>query len=112
VIRTVLHTSGGDLRRAITYLQSASRLSLSTSPPTPITSFEIEEIAGTVPEELIQRLGCELGAEQPGNAMDVDSTTRVKSFGQIKARVRSLIQSGYAATQILSQVSQRSLGSY
>lgn len=104
MIRTLLRTSGGDLRRAITYFQSASRLSMSTSPPTPITSFEIEEIAGTVPDEIIERLGNELGAERSGEAMDVDAASRVKSFAQIKGQIRSLIQSGYAATQVLSQL--------
>lgn len=108
VIRTLLRTSGGDLRKAITYLQSASRLSMSSSPPTPITSLEIEEIAGTVPAVVIEQLGNELGAEQIANGMDVDSaSTLVKAFDRIKGCIRSLIQNGYAATQILSQVSGR-----
>lgn len=106
-----MRASGGDLRRAITYLQSASRLSMSSKPPTPITSLEIEEIAGTVPAEIIEVLGNELGAERSADGMDVDSSSpsRVKPFERIKGQIRSLIQSGYAATQILSQASGEQL---
>src|ERR1700750_1623512 len=50
IIDSLVQISNGDLRRAITYLQSASRLSSSTVPPTTITSADIQEIAGVVPD--------------------------------------------------------------
>jgi replication factor C subunit 2/4 len=102
VLRTVLKTSGGDLRRAITYLQSASRLASSGIPPTPITSRDIQEIAGVVPDELILQLGCELGMDPPAGLAGLPS--RARSFDQIQERVRRLILNGYPASQILVQV--------
>ena len=106
VLYTLIRTSAGDLRRSITYLQSASRLSTSTTPPTPITSADIQEIAGVVPDELIQKLACELGVDPPIDVMtDTEWPPRARLFEHMQTRIRLLVQDGYAATQILSQVS-------
>ena len=48
-INALISTSHGDLRRAITYLQSASRLALSMDPPSEITPRDVQEIAGVIP---------------------------------------------------------------
>lgn len=104
VLDTLISTSSGDLRRAITYLQSASRLSSSTNPPTPITVTDIQEIAGVVPDAVIKDFARVLGIESSSD-IEGDSKPLGKSgFDPIRNRVRQLIRDGYSASQILLQV--------
>lgn len=104
VINTLINTSQGDLRRSITYLQSASRLANSTDPPTPITPADIQEIAGVVPDEVVQNFAAALGVEN--DAMEVDGgAKRRKGFDEIKRKVKGIVREGYSATQLLTQVS-------
>ncbi|KAF8520216.1 P-loop containing nucleoside triphosphate hydrolase protein [Hysterangium stoloniferum] len=105
VISTLIQTSGGDLRRSITYLQSAQRLSTSTSPPIPITSREIQEIAGIVPDDIVEALARVLGAEvNGGSLMAIDGAGRAKRFDGVRKEVRQLIGGGWGAGQLLSQL--------
>lgn len=108
VIETLISTSNGDLRRAITYLQSASRLSSSTNPPTPITPVDIQEIAGVVPKSVINDFARVLGVDIEGS-MVVDDTITKSSFESIRKKVKELMREGFSATQILSQVSHPAL---
>ncbi|KAL1709847.1 P-loop containing nucleoside triphosphate hydrolase protein [Schizophyllum commune] len=104
VIDTLISTSGGDLRRAITYLQSASRLSSSTDPPTPITPVDIQEIAGVVPDGVIDNFARAVGIEMDGSyAMDVDGLQR-RGFQLVQSKVKEVMREGYSATQILTQL--------
>lgn len=99
--------SGGDLRRSITYLQSASRLSSSTQPPTEITSIDVQEIAGVVPDKVINGFARVLGVEVPDDDnMDVDDSKdkKLKGFDAVRGKVKELMREGYSASQILSQV--------
>lgn len=103
VIDTLISTSQGDLRRSITYLQSASRLANSTSPPTPITPADIQEIAGVVPDEVVQNFAAALGIES--DTMDVDGVTnKRKGFDEIRRKVKEIVREGYSASQLLTQV--------
>lgn len=93
------------MRRSITYLQSASRLSSSTNPPTAITSNDIQEIAGVVPDTVIVDFAKTLGVESIGDAMDVDGASQnPKGFEGVKKKVKELMREGYSGTQILMQV--------
>ncbi|KAF8968364.1 P-loop containing nucleoside triphosphate hydrolase protein [Flammula alnicola] len=105
VIDALIYTSNGDLRRAITYLQSASRLSSSTVPPTPILPSDIQEIAGVVPDGVIKDFARVLGVEVD-DEMDVDDAPRQKQggFEPIKKKVKFLMREGYSASQIISQL--------
>ncbi|KAG5354201.1 hypothetical protein C0989_003714 [Termitomyces sp. Mn162] len=105
VIDTLISTSSGDLRRAITYLQSASRLASSTNPPTPIAPVDIQEIAGVVPEVVINDFARILGIEIE-DGMDIDDASKKRhgSFDAIQGKVKELMREGYSATQILSQL--------
>ncbi|KAG6844725.1 hypothetical protein H0H87_004345 [Tephrocybe sp. NHM501043] len=106
VIDTLISTSSGDLRRAITYLQSASRLASSTNPPTAITPVDVQEIAGVVPEPVINDFARTLGIE-PASAMDIDDEATKSndgSFGSIQHKVKDLMREGFSAMQILSQL--------
>lgn len=105
VINTLIATSSGDLRRAITYLQSASRLSSSTNPPTAITANDIQEIAGVVPDAVVADFARTLGVESASDAMDVDNGCQtLKGFEEVKKKVKGLMREGYSGTQILMQV--------
>ncbi|KAG1754423.1 P-loop containing nucleoside triphosphate hydrolase protein, partial [Suillus lakei] len=91
VVSTLIETSGGDLRRSITYLQSASRLSSSTNLPVPITPYDIQEIAGVVPTA----------------DMDVDDLPakgKLKGFDAVQKKVKGIMREGYSASQTLSQL--------
>ena len=115
VISALISTSSGDLRRAITYLQSAARLSGATNPPTPINVEDIQEIAGVVPDAVVQKFAQTLGVEvslnesgdddvEMADAASSTTTTTLRGFDLIRETVRSLIREGYSASQILTQV--------
>ncbi|CAD6890173.1 unnamed protein product [Tilletia controversa] len=148
VLDTLVEVSDGDLRRSITYLQSASRLHgasasvlpatdtapAQTSSPTPITTLSILEIAGRVPAASIRRFAAALGVDAYGADEDAEgdadgdvamadaegklashargggSSSRAGlapapgSYAAIAREVASCTQSGYGATQILSQL--------
>ncbi|KAJ7172650.1 P-loop containing nucleoside triphosphate hydrolase protein [Mycena filopes] len=105
VIETLISTSSGDLRRAITYLQSASRLSSSTIPPTPITPSDIQEIAGVVPDSVVRDFATVLGIDM-GESMAVDEPKRTQNGGfvPIQKKVKELMREGYSAAQMLTQL--------
>jgi replication factor C subunit 2/4 len=110
-IDALIRTSEGDLRRSITYLQSASRLSMATDPPAPITPAEIHEIAGVVPDRIVRTFLAALGVEMAGsdeNAMDVDDgpikARRVRGFDDVRDEVMAIVQAGYSTAQLISQV--------
>ena len=115
VLSALTSTSSGDLRRAITYLQSAARLSGATEPPTPILPEDIQEIAGVVPDAVVRKFAQTLGIDVPldgsrnkdvemGDATSPATGTSRRGFDLIRGTVRSLIREGYSASQILTQV--------
>ncbi|KAF7791280.1 hypothetical protein EIP86_002294 [Pleurotus ostreatoroseus] len=108
VITTLINTSQGDLRRSITYLQSASRLAHSSQPPAPITAEDIQEIAGVVPDRIITDFAATLGIESIANdSMDVDmdqKKPRKAGFDIIRKKVKEIVREGYSASQLLSQL--------
>jgi replication factor C subunit 2/4 len=129
VIQALISSSQGDLRRAITYLQSAARLNLATksapnasaeeggseektgTPDAAITPRDIQEIAGVVPDEVINSFATALGIEIVGadSGMEVDNTPNgsnpTKGFDGVRQKVRELMREGYPASQLLTQVS-------
>ncbi|KAF8631427.1 hypothetical protein AX17_005104 [Amanita inopinata Kibby_2008] len=100
VIDALVATSSGDLRRAITYLQSASRLSSSTHPPTPIAVADVQEIAGVVPDVIINEFAVILGIEMA----DSNNMRKNSAFDSIRKKVKQLMKEGYSASQTLSQL--------
>ena len=108
VVATLIDTSNGDLRRSITYLQSASRLSASTLPPTPITPRDIEEIAGVVPDVVVNDFARTLGIDMEGDIQmdDIPAAPKRESFDTIRKKVKSIMREGYSASQLLVQVSR------
>ncbi|XP_007543338.1 replication factor C subunit 4 [Poecilia latipinna] len=84
-IAALVQLSEGDLRKAITFLQSAARLNADKE----ITDQAIIEIAGVIPSKMIDKLLqiCFRG-----------------TFEKLEVAVRNMVNEGYAATQILSQL--------
>jgi replication factor C subunit 2/4 len=115
VISALISTSSGDLRRAITYLQSAARLSSATDPPTPILAGDIQEIAGVVPDAVVRKFAQTLGVDvsligsgdedvEMDDLTSSTTTTALRGFDLIRETVRSLVREGYSASRILIQV--------
>lgn len=120
VVDTLIRCSEGDLRRAITYMQSAARLVGATqpkialkkddadtemadadseaSPLAVITVQMIEEIAGVVPDSVLNRLTSAMQPKKMGSAYEA-----------VSAVVTDIVADGWSATQILSQVRDLSL---
>ncbi|KAF8479003.1 P-loop containing nucleoside triphosphate hydrolase protein [Russula ochroleuca] len=115
VISALISTSSGDLRRAITYLQSAARLSSATEPPTPILPGDIQEIAGVVPDAVVRKFAQTLGVDvsliasgdgdvEMDDVTSSTTTTALRGFDLIRETVRSLVREGYSASRILIQL--------
>ncbi|XP_004713470.1 replication factor C subunit 4 [Echinops telfairi] len=83
-INYLVKVSEGDLRKAITYLQSATRLTGGKE----VTEKVITDIAGVIPAETIDGVytACQSG-----------------SFDKLEAAVKELIDEGHAATQLVNQ---------
>ncbi|KAF7195224.1 Replication factor C subunit 2 [Pseudocercospora fuligena] len=122
VTNTLLRCSDGDLRKAITFLQSAARLvgavqaatqpdkkrkrtkveddddgdamDVDAAPPPPITVRSIEEIAGVIPNNTIERLTTAMTPKPKSGA----------PYGPIAQAVEDLVAEGWSATQIVSQL--------
>ncbi|XP_029906078.1 replication factor C subunit 4 [Myripristis murdjan] len=84
-IAALVQVSEGDLRKAITFLQSAARLNVDKE----VTESAVVEIAGVVPDKMIDNLLqiCLKG-----------------TFEKLEVAVRNMVDEGYAATQILCQL--------
>ncbi|KAJ6660944.1 hypothetical protein lerEdw1_016964 [Lerista edwardsae] len=81
----LVHESEGDLRKAITLLQSATRLTGGKE----VTERVIAEISGAVPKEMLDGLlvACQSGA-----------------FEKLEVATKNLINEGYAASQLINQL--------
>ncbi|KUL88382.1 hypothetical protein ZTR_04956 [Talaromyces verruculosus] len=113
VVETLIRCSEGDLRRAITYLQSAARLVGATQPakkdsqedtemldadsaPALITVQTVEEIAGVVPETVLDKLSQAMQPKKMGSAYEA-----------VAAVVSDIVADGWSATQVLTQLYRR-----
>ncbi|PVH16287.1 uncharacterized protein CXQ87_004159 [Candidozyma duobushaemuli] len=92
VLEEIIKVSGGDLRKAITYLQSAARLSVSLDNSEPITAGRIREIAGVIDEALIDK---------------ILNTLRSKDNKAIAAQVEEVVLEGWSAQQVADQLHDR-----
>ncbi|GAA5966832.1 hypothetical protein JCM8115_002289 [Rhodotorula mucilaginosa] len=102
----LIKTSDGDLRRAITYLQSAARLHTATSEP--ITAVSVQEIGGVVPDPVMRELARALGVrdEEDGEGdVEMGGTGQGGSrFERVRKAVEKVIREGYSSVQVLSQL--------
>ncbi|XP_068135412.1 replication factor C subunit 4 [Hyperolius riggenbachi] len=84
-VSCLVDVSEGDLRKAITFLQSATRLTAGKE----ITEKVVTEIAGVIPKDTLSAV---LAACQSG------------SFEKLETMVKNLINNGHAATQLVNQL--------
>ncbi|XP_014669473.1 PREDICTED: replication factor C subunit 4-like isoform X2 [Priapulus caudatus] len=84
-LEVILDTSEGDMRKAITTLQSASRLKLGDT----IVQQDIYEISGVIPSEWIDKLM---------------AACQSSSYEKLEAIVKEMMLEGHSAGQILIQV--------
>ncbi|KAG0005446.1 hypothetical protein BGZ80_002416 [Entomortierella chlamydospora] len=90
-ILSLIRVSEGDLRKAIMHLQSVSRL---VGKDAEIDSAMIADIAGTVPESVIDGL---------------EACWRTKDYKKISSEVQNVVADGYSAARVLSQLHTRLL---
>lgn len=88
VLAELLKISGGDLRKAITYLQSGTKLVLMGNDES-VTPQLVREIAGILPSTLIS---------------DLVASIKAGSAKPIESGVQALVSQGWSAQQILDQV--------
>ncbi|UNI15071.1 Subunit of heteropentameric Replication factor C (RF-C) [Purpureocillium takamizusanense] len=107
-VDTLIRCSDGDLRKAITFLQSAARLVGAVAPAKtaadaeemdvdrrPVTVKIIEDIAGVIPDRTVKQL---VDAMRPRASKDAyDAVSRV---------VEDMVADGWSATQVVSQLYQ------
>lgn len=116
VLDTLITTSDGDLRRAITYLQSASRLhSITGDDKSAVTSESIVEIAGVVPARVISSLADAVGIEaySPDDDVEMDAIGKANkrdAFDRIRQEVKIITREGYSITQLLTQLHDYVIG--
>lgn len=93
VLDEVLRIARGDLRKAITYLQSAARLQNSSADAShAITTPVIHEIAGVVHDDLIENIY---------QVIESRDTAKISAF------VNELILQGWSAQQVVDQLHDR-----
>lgn len=111
-LAALIKTADGDLRRAITYLQSASRLHAASK--TPLTALSVQEIGGVVPDSVLRALGRALGVDgldEPGEDVDMETNKGGKgAFEILQTAVVKVCREGYSATQVLSQLHDLLIG--
>ncbi|RXK35234.1 replication factor C subunit 2/4 [Tremella mesenterica] len=100
VLDRILELAGGDLRKAITFLQTAQRLHGATSPPTPISAMSIHEISGVVPDTTIHSLLRSMGVD-PFSGIDLSIRS---TFDTVRTAVKSISREGWSAGQVLEQL--------
>jgi replication factor C subunit 2/4 len=109
VVDKLIQCSEGDLRRAITYMQSGARLvgvsgqsgkqdggedaEMTDAIPQVVTVRMVEEIAGVVPESVLDQL---IQAMQPKKIGS--------SYSAVSKVVTDIVADGWSATQLLAQV--------
>lgn len=111
VLDQILEVSNGDLRRAITILQSCSRLNIKApsadvdeegdehmeepAPVRPITIADVNEVAGVIPTDSLKAIitACKSSTGPIGDAIP-----------DIVLAVKELTYSGWSSTQITSQL--------
>ncbi|CAH2353780.1 replication factor C subunit 2 [[Candida] railenensis] len=92
VLPEVLRLSNGDLRKAITYLQSAKRLdelSSTSGMQTDVSKSTIQEIAGVVPDDLV---------------VELISKINSKDSQALVSYVHEIILQGWGAQQLIDQL--------
>ncbi|KAG0140339.1 hypothetical protein CROQUDRAFT_53412 [Cronartium quercuum f. sp. fusiforme G11] len=117
VLVSLIKVSDGDLRRSITFLQSASKLRAGgtgidsmAQDPGEITQEDVEEIGGVVPDremrKLLKTMGIDNDIDGDVEMTDVNARkkTRQTPFEKISSGVELIMRQGYSSVQLISQL--------
>lgn len=115
VVDRLITCGEGDLRRSITYMQSAARLvgahraagkkdgdedsEMTDDNSKIITVRMVEEIAGVIPEDVLDSLTQAIQPKKIGS-----------SYGAVSAVITDIVADGWSAAQLLTQVSPIDVG--
>ncbi|KAI9221877.1 P-loop containing nucleoside triphosphate hydrolase protein [Blastocladiella britannica] len=88
-IEAMMQVSEGDMRKAVMFLQSASRLA---GEHAPITAAMVRDLAGVVPPETVTGLVSLWHAQPPA------------PYEQVVRAIQDVVADGWAATQVVSQL--------
>lgn len=107
-VKALIHASDGDMRRAITYLQSLARLSTAgDSNASALSVDEVDELAGVVPRRVIVNLACSIGVEPVAAEEETDAPQPKGSpFDRVQAAVKQIAREGYPGIQLVSQLNE------
>lgn len=110
VVDTLIRCAEGDLRKAITFLQSAARLvgaqkrkkeanAMDVDGEGQIISIRnVEEIAGVIPDDTIERL-----------TKAMDPKAKGAMYDRVAKVVQDMVADGWSATQVLGQLYERTV---
>jgi len=110
VVDTLIRCAEGDLRKAITFLQSAARLvgaqkkkkdgdAMDVDGEGPIiTVRNVEEIAGVIPDDTIERL-----------TKAMDPKAKGAMYDRVAKVVEDMVADGWSATQVLGQLYEKTV---
>jgi replication factor C subunit 2/4 len=94
-LRDLIESSGGDLRKAITTLQSAHRIS---APGRPLSATDVATAACLVPTDVL-------------NDFDMSTADRNVTHRALRAKVDSMFADGYSAAELYTRYVQRIMDS-
>jgi replication factor C subunit 2/4 len=121
-LELILKLAGGDLRKAITYLQTAQRLHAAAVPPEPVSAISSEftctasvgqkneadkvvhEISGVVPVEIIDMLLNAVGVDR---SEGIVQELHKGGFEVVRTAIKKVGREGWSAGQVLEQVSDQ-----
>lgn len=105
ILSMLIHTSDGDMRRSIMYLQSLARLvSARGNDARHMSSTTVGELAGIVPTPVITSLAQTIGV--PSYDMNDEPTSMVQSsaFDAVCDAVHHIVREGYSSLQVVLQL--------
>ena len=89
VLERILHISQGDLRKAITLLQSSAKIVSNDEGESTITLKNVNELSGTIHDEILE---------------DLINVIEQKNLSQITEKVQEFVNSGWSAASALTQL--------
>ena len=105
ILSMLIHTSDGDMRRSITYLQSLARLvSARGNDARLMSSTTVGELAGIVPMPVIKSLAQTMAV--PSYDTDDEATPMVQgsAFDAVYDAVHHIVREGYSSLQVVLQL--------
>lgn len=104
LISMLIRASDGDMRRSITYLQSAARLASARGGDVRgMSTTTVSELAGIVPEQVIKTLASAIGVEL-NDMSDEKRSGSSSDFDTIAAAVQQVVREGYSSLQVVLQL--------